>query len=253
MLAIVAALEQEVTKDGQFPFRWSPDRSFGAATKVWRGRRHTGVVLVVSGMGREAAQRAVQMVCAREHPMAIVGIGFAGALEFAFRAGDLMVPSALHVSPSRGTLTPELKPNKSLVKLILESAQAQKLVAHDGPMVTVDAVAGTAETKQQLAQQSRAVGVDMETYWLAEAAHRQGIPFAAMRAIVDELGDSLPKLAQQEPSAGNVLGSILKNPLQLPSLYMLWQKSDKARRSLTLCMFEFIEQFSKRPTTATIE
>jgi hypothetical protein len=54
----------------------------------------------------------------------------------------------------------------------------------------------TAREKRALAG-SGALAVDMETYALAQAAIEAGVPWLALRSIVDPVGSSLPPFARQ--------------------------------------------------------
>src|SRR5215831_3558037 len=67
-------------------------------------------VLVQSGMGRQRAEQALRAVLAQYQPVAVLSLGFCGALAATLRVGDLVVcspvgalltlPSGPHVAPS---------------------------------------------------------------------------------------------------------------------------------------------------------
>lgn len=94
---------------------------------------------------------------------AVVSAGFAGACQSWLRPADLLLA---------GRDSPELQ---------------RALSATAGEIRTVDRVLGPA-AKAALGRQG-AAAVDMETAWLARAAAADGLPFLALRVIVDRLED----------------------------------------------------------------
>ena len=49
-------------------------------------------VLVCGGIGAEAARRATEAVIREVHPVRVVSVGFAGALDGALQVGDVLEP-----------------------------------------------------------------------------------------------------------------------------------------------------------------
>jgi len=97
---------------------------------------------------------------------ALVVAGLCGAIDPTLRPGDLVVAS-------------EVRGDGEPVSCATDLAEA--LGARVGPMLSLDHVAGPGE-RATLAT-SGALGVDMESYWLARAAG--GRPVAVVRAVVD--------------------------------------------------------------------
>ena len=77
----------------------------------------------------------------------------------------------------------------------------------------------------------------MESAAVAEVARAQGLPFLAVRAIVDTANDPLPKAAIAAASEGSVklsrlLGALARAPADLPALIRLMWRYRAASRSL---------------------
>ena len=131
-------------------------------------------VVAIGGVGRNAAQRAVEVLIVEYSPRLIVSAGVAGALSPKLRVGDVVcarevvdADSGLHFATSGG----------------------------EGVVVTVSAVSGP-EAKRMLAQRWKADVVDMEAAAVGAAAQASGIEFAAIKAISDELDFVLPPLGK---------------------------------------------------------
>ena len=97
----------------------------------------------------------------------------------------------------------------------------------------VDAVAD----KAALFHDTGAVAVDMESLAIAEVAAVRGLPFIAVRVIVDTAADALPRAVLAASRAGQLsmrrlLGGLVLAPLDLVSLIRLAQRYRAATRSL---------------------
>src|SRR5215831_19080282 len=109
MMIVVAALDTELAGIRR---QLELANSFHVgAVRMERGRLGgQDCVLVQSGMGRERAEQALRAVLAQYQPVAILSLGFCGALDATLRVGDLVVcspvgalltlPSGPHVAPS---------------------------------------------------------------------------------------------------------------------------------------------------------
>jgi nucleoside phosphorylase len=178
-LAIVAALQREVsglTKSCRRVERTHQGRNFIFFEQPDEEHADEGVVIVCGGIGLEAARRAAEAVIAWYRPTEVQSVGFAGALDQTLHVGDLFVPSAV-IDARDG----------SRIQLHSESGK--------GTLLTFMAVAG-AEQKTKLAQAYQAQAVDMEAAAVLAVARAHGIPFAATKAISDELDFDLPETAR---------------------------------------------------------
>jgi adenosylhomocysteine nucleosidase len=139
----------------------------------------------------------------------ILSIGLAGALSPELTVGDVVIAS-LAADEGRGKLAERLHG-------LLPTARLGTIVGQDLP-------AATLADKQQLYAATGALAVDMESHVAARVAAAHGLPFAAIRAISDDAGRTLPPaaLVGMKPDGGMALGAVLASlaraPAQLPAL-----------------------------------
>jgi len=120
------------------------------------------------------------------------------------------------------------------------AAQAGLSVAR-GISLTVDHLAATSEAKASLRRQYQADAVNMEDYWVAEAARDAGVAFLSIRSVLDAARHSLPSylMGMNEHRATAVLSTV-GMPWRLVTLWKLAQRTQRARRTLTRCALSFI-------------
>ncbi len=112
----------------------------------------------------------------------ILSAGFAGACKSELSPGDVLLigtQSQAVAEMFRGDSGQALSPGTGREVMARVSA---------GALRTVNTIA-TPEEKRQLGLDG-IDGVDMETWWLSQAARRQGLPFLGVRVIIDRLDDS---------------------------------------------------------------
>ena len=105
-------------------------------------------------------------------------------------------------------------------------------------------IAGTDEIvtepaeKAALHRDTGAAAVDMESHIAARLADAYHLPFAALRVVSDAAEDRLPPAvigaidADGKLRLAAVLGSIARNPLQIPALIRTGRGSEAATKSL---------------------
>lgn len=177
--------------------------------------RNRPVMLVTTGVGPAAAAKAVDSVLAAHRPQWVVSAGFAGGLQPGLAHGDLVAPDAL--VDAAGRVLPVAAAS------LLPSAVAENLRGGSlrvGRLLSVDRLARTPQEKHTLAERHQALAVDMETFAVAEACLRQGVPMIPLRVITDAAEDELPRELDrllQPQSAARRLGAALRAIVQRPS------------------------------------
>jgi hypothetical protein len=163
-------------------------RALGVAPRDGRARGRMGgadAVALAIGLGGGALRAVTE-----ERPRVVVSCGFSAALDAAAAPGDIVL--ATRVRDETGE---ELAPPPSLLRA---AAQALAGVHHlEGELICTTSVATKEEGKRALARPG-AVALDMESYPVASAAARCGVPWLAVRAIVDPLASSLPPFTRDE-------------------------------------------------------
>lgn len=147
------------------------------------GNEHTRASIV--GIGRAAGERVADLLDAAPYSL-LVSLGYAGALDPHLHTGDLIVGSAyLH------GLYPAVQgaPQATLAAMLLRRSGVSVL---EGAVLTVDEPLLTPRAKRRARYGSRALVVDMEVHWIADAAASRDVPFIGIRAVLDAADFRLP-------------------------------------------------------------
>ncbi len=194
-ILVVAALPQEL-------------RSVAAALDakiqgtVARGRfADVRTVALTVGIGGGAAQ-----IVAREKPRLVVSCGFSGALDPLLEVGDVVLATQV---------TDELGESIAAPAAVLAAARQALGDARfaEGEIFCSTEVAATPAEKQALAKPGR-LAVDLESGPAARAAVRAGIPWLAVRVIIDPLDVALPAFTRE--ARRSYLGPALLHALRGP-------------------------------------
>jgi adenosylhomocysteine nucleosidase len=148
------------------------------------------VVLVQSGIGRDRARRALLAVSHLWPLRAVWSLGFAGGLVDGIIPGDLVCPAA--VLSDDGGVDQPLVTSRALADLCAALA-AGGIRAHNGLLLTVDDPLRTPQMKRAAHQRTGAVAVDMEAAGVARASLELGVPWLAIKAVVDAVEEPLPE------------------------------------------------------------
>lgn len=193
---------------------------------------HTAVV----GIGHEAAPSLTSLL-PKQRPALVLSLGFAGALQTGLQTGTLTLPATV-VTPDN-TLPP-LTYDAGLLGIARDALAANGLTFDEGPLLTVQRVLLTPDAKYAHGKASRASTVDMEGYWLAQAAAEAAIPMVAMRVVLDEVDQSLPPLVHAIIADGgrnewrHAIRSLRKPPAAaalVPLAVRSWQANRSLRRA----------------------
>lgn len=151
----------------------------------------------------------------------LVSIGTCGSLDPAASRGTVMVPVAL--TDTNGNRVPvDADWRKRIVRSL-----APETDWHEGPLVSVDRVLRTPAQKRQVRGQSNAIAVDMESATLQQAATMTGIPFVALRVVLDTADEIIPaSVSSGVDRAGNptpfrLLRTLCLHPADIPGLLRL--------------------------------
>ena len=191
------------------------------------GGADADVSLDIAGIGRRNIADAVCRAAAGGAD-AVITAGFCGALDPGLRTGDLHIAGEFRISDAaagRGILA-----DAGLIAQLRASAPD----AGGGASVTVSVIAQP-ECKAALWQAGAGVSVNMEDYWAAMAAADAGIPFAAVRAVLDTAGQALPEyLADSDGGVrpARIAATLPVHPGRAPELVRLARQSRLAAQRL---------------------
>lgn len=187
-------------------------------------------VLWLSGMGAQAARTAAEELH-RHGVTALVSFGVAGALSPDLKPGDLVLPDAIHAGAQL--------PVDVAWRDRLQNLLPADITVQNGILANSDVPLTGTKAKLDLAQATGACAVDMESAAIAAVAAAVGIPFIAVRAIIDPLQFSPPEalLGAVHPDGGvnpiRLTALILKRSVHLTTLVQMGIGMRAARKTLS--------------------
>jgi adenosylhomocysteine nucleosidase len=203
------------------------------------GRR---VALILSGAGQHNARRAAEILIDGHRPARVVSAGFAGGLSPTLQRNDILIADRL-LNLDGGELSVGLPPGLAAVvkaasrRFVPADApdrhppvrrDAASTGVHRGTLLTVDRVIRTPRDRRVLFQRTGALGVDMETFAVAEVCAARQVAFSSIRVTNDPADQALPRdvehlLAQKTAAArlGAALGAVLHRPGSAKDMYQL--------------------------------
>jgi adenosylhomocysteine nucleosidase len=201
---LVTAVEQELR---------CVARAMGSEVRsgMVRGRLNGGSAAAIAvGPGGGARQAVLA-----EKPRALLSCGFAGGLAQGLLPGDLVLSSSV-----RDESGESLEATESLRKAARIALAGLRFV--EGEVVCATRVAITPAEKRALAGPS-GVAVDMESWAVAKAAAEAGIPWIALRVVLDPLDSELPAFTRepQKSYVAPALRHALKGPRAVAELAKL--------------------------------
>jgi adenosylhomocysteine nucleosidase len=186
-----------------------------------------GTLVATTGMGGSAASAGAKALI-RAGAKALASWGMAGGLDPSLQAGSILLPEEIVGVDGRVHRS--------------ESGWRERLsatiTARGGRLVTSAKSVGSVEAKASLFESTGAVAVDMESAAIAEVAEQHGLPFLAVRVVVDSAGDVLPRaVTAAADNEGHLhiwrlIGALALAPNELAPLLRLAQRYRAANRSL---------------------
>jgi adenosylhomocysteine nucleosidase len=204
-------------------------------------------LLVLTGMGKEKARRAAEMVLGKYPVSLLISTGFGGGLNEKTAVGDIVVCSRLlnGEAPPRNCEVLESDPRfVSASRKILEKAGPGFLI---GTGVTVPFLSSTPENKKELGKQYEADMVEMESYWIAGIAAERKLPFLEVRSISDSVEDDLSFLSRIVSNSGKIrpmsaAANVISHPEMIQTMARFAGKAKKAAKSLAAFFDEFMKE-----------
>jgi nucleoside phosphorylase len=173
-------------------------------------RNRAAVSVIQTGVGRGVAEQRVRAALSEGPlPSSLISAGFAGGLDDELRVGDLFLAQNF----SDGPLLAKAR-----------SALAQ-LPHHVGTMATADTIVDSPADRANVATQSGAAAIDMETESIRAACSALGVPMLSLRVISDTPASPLPAppavlfdVEQQRTRFAPLAVYLLKNPVAIGRL-----------------------------------
>ncbi len=203
-------------------------------TKIKAGERvflDDTVCIQVSGIGRERALLAAQSLLAAGAG-ALLSWGVAGGLVVGLAPGTLVLPHQI-IDADRNRFLADEAWRERIYAHVMRDLVVSEGALIEGLSVVVDPL-----QKQNLAQTSGAVAVDMESAAIAQAARQAGVPFVAVRVVVDTPDMHVPCSAIRATDefgrlhVARLLFALFTRPADLSALIRLGQGFRAAQATL---------------------
>jgi adenosylhomocysteine nucleosidase len=193
------------------------------------GKPSDGSLIRLSGIGTENAARAAHALVAAGAG-ALLSWGVAGALDPDLASGTAVLPTEV-LRQGRRFATDQRWRER------LRSALQGQVPVVAGVLLTSDVAVAAVALKASLFRATQALAVDMESAAVAEVAAAHGLPFVALRVILDTARDSLPESVLRDfaPTARPPLWPLLCAPADWGRLLRLAWQYRLARRALSEC------------------
>ena len=190
-VAVFAALRPEVSA---LRTLFSGARLTNQNIPIYIGEVHgVDIILARSGVGRQRALAAAQIIWDRYTPEAVLSTGFCGGLVPGLRPSEIILSAWIHgktdASPSewkRINLRHQATP-------ALTALRHKGIEARAGGFVCVTRPAISVSNRSALARGTGGIIAEMETFHLGSFFVPRGVPFLGLRAVVDNLEEQIPE------------------------------------------------------------
>jgi adenosylhomocysteine nucleosidase len=193
-------------------------------------------VAVQAGVGRTRAAEGARLLIRRFSPRGLVSFGFAGGLAPELARGTLIIGAEVVCEDWSGK---RAVASHDLVEQFRAAADVEALPVQRGRLVTSRSIAADPASKANLRDKSGACAVDMETVGIVDAADEAGLPWVAVRAIVDSAADTLPLACvatlreDGQVATGRLVQMMCRSPQLLWPIVRLISAAAMARRRLS--------------------
>ncbi len=176
----------------------------------------SGITILLTGIGRQNAEKSLRKFLATNSPKLVLTCGFAGGLNPDLKLGDVVFET------SDETLR---------AKLLGAGAKPAKFFC-------ADRIATTVAEKKKLRAETGADAVEMESAAIHAVCRERGIPCATVRVISDTANENLPldfnALSKPDKNLdfGKLFLAIAKSPGKIGALMQLQKKTKFAAENL---------------------
>lgn len=189
-------------------------KPFFCEQEVCSGKMRVAIVYAGS-TGKVAAASATQSAIERYKPFGIVCVGTAGALRENMTKGDIMIADRvlqgdkgiisskgfIHTGPIAGSGLGLFSIEDHAVDVMFRDVfnaainkgkwESFKSKIFKGVLITCDQFIAKKEVRLEMAERYGGLAVDMEAAAIAQVCESYNIPFIAIKAISDEVGDEI--------------------------------------------------------------
>jgi nucleoside phosphorylase len=191
--------------------------------------------VAVGGMGVDAAATAARKLI-HDGATALVSWGFAGGLDPALTAGALLVPDRILFGQR------EFHPDRAWREQVC--SELRTVAAQQGTLLTSELPVTDIPSKLAAFRDLGARAVDMESAAIADVANAAGLPFLAVRVVLDSASDEIPQSVSKAIDKSSYVrglrltAALLTRPHEVFSLARLIARYRCAQRTLELAANE---------------
>jgi adenosylhomocysteine nucleosidase len=182
----------------------------------------------------EIARRTFDLMAGAE---LVIGTGVVGALSSGLKPGDLVLADRVLTIDADGRIDEQASTvGDAHIRAIGHSLASAGIAYSTGAILTSHRVLATGAEKRLAKTSTGAIAVDMETAAIAAEANVRGLPFVAIRAVLDEVDDEVFG-AEMADEDGNVkplaaTSFLLRNPATMLKLPRMMRNLSRATASI---------------------
>ncbi len=202
----------------------------------------TEIAGVATGLGTrraaETTRRALQSLAPVD---LVIATGLAGALSEELQPGDLVLADRLILDRERPGLAPAMIAIAPAdLARFTAALRAQRIKFATGAILTAAQILNDGGAKRGARARTGALAVDMESAAVAAEAHRCGLRFACVRAVLDTVDEEIVGAELAGPD-GEVrplaaAGFVLRNPAAAIGLARMMRSLNRAAAALAAAL-----------------
>ncbi len=240
LLAIVAAFKDEISEflnTGRYRVTVTEGR-----LRIYQSELIPEVIVSEGGVGKELSQMGTLQLVERFQPDMVISAGFAGGTMAGSDAGEaffcdrlVAVDGPLYLWEKSGAVE---HLDRDLLERIRSGFPGGGAEYKVGACLTVPQFISSSEMKSWLGDTFEVRLIDMESYWVSEAARGAGVPQLSVKVMLDPVEDSVPSFVgdtvSRSPAYRAVRGAayIARNPLDAPGLFRLARQVKRSSKVL---------------------
>ena len=187
-------------------------------------------LLVVSGVGKQNAHEAANILAPKVSRF--ISWGTAAGLVEDLHAGALVIPKLIRDQHGRSISTDHDFGRE------VEKAMGSGIGIHEGLLAESSQMLSGPKEKKKFQLTTQAIAADMESASVASFAQRAGLPFNAIRAVIDNHTMAVPKAISQaitkegDINVTKLISLLLFQPSEWKRFYLLSSAFGRAQSTL---------------------
>ena len=240
MLAIVAAFKDEISEylsRGRYQVTATEGR-----LRIYQSELIPEVVVSEGGVGRELAQRGTRQLVERFRPDVVISAGFAGGARTGANTGEAFFCDRLVAVDGPLYLWEKSEAVEHLDRVLLDRIMANIPGAGEeyqlGACLTVPQFISNSSMKAWLGRTFEVRLIDMESYWVNEAARGAGVPQLSVKVMLDPVEETVPGFVGDTLSRSRAYrvfrgaAYMAANPLETREIFRLARQVKRSKTAL---------------------